>query len=393
MTTPNTPFSQPKPRKSGLATASILVLVGFALVAGLGITSRAKEEKALAERTNQSAIPTVAVMPAPAASATEEVVLPGTIQAWHEAIIYARTGGYLKMWNVDIGAHVKAGDVLAEIDAPDLDAQYHQAQADLKTAEANNDLAQITAKRWVELLKTNSVSKQDTDTKVAAAAASQAEVNSAQANLDHLQQQEDFKKVVAPFDGIITQRNTDIGALVIGQNNGTGQDLFHIAQLDKLRVYVQVPENDVAAVQPDMIAELHLPQKPQQVYSAKLTRTADALDPTTRSLTIELEVDNSDESLIPGGYVDAHLKLPTSQGTVILPANALLFREHISAVLVKDNKVEIRPITIGRDYGKTVEVVSGINPGDTIIVNPPDSILDGQSVSPVPLSSPDKPAH
>jgi RND family efflux transporter MFP subunit len=297
--------------------------------------------------------------------------------------------GYLKTWNVDIGAHVKAGDVLAEIDAPDLDAQFHQAQADLNTAIANNNIAQITADRYLKLWKLDSVSKEQADQAVATAEADAATVESQKANLDHLQQEENFKQVTAPFDGTITQRNTDVGSLINGTNSATttstssstaGQDMFHIAEIDKLRVYVEVPENEATAITPDITAELHVPQHTQQVFPAKLIQTAEALDPTTRSLLIELEVDNADGALLTGGYADVHFKLPVPAASILLPVNALLFRDGMQAGVVVNNHVVLKSVTIGRDYGKSVEITSGLAAGDQVVINPPDSLENGQEV-------------
>lgn len=367
---------QPKPR---VALMGISLLMLFATVGALGIAMRIAQAHNLAKFTDENAVPTVAAIAVEEGAPTEEIVLPGTVQAWHEAVVYARVPGYLKSWSVDIGAHVKEGDVLAVIDAPDLDAQFRQAQADLATAQANNDIAQITAKRDVALRKTDSIAQQTADQAVASAAAAVAAVNSAKANLDHLQEQEDFKKVVAPFDGVITARNIDVGALING-GSSTGQDLFHIAQTDKLRVYVQVPELNAAAIRPDMEVELHFPQLPQRVFHARLARAADALDPVTRSLQVELEVDNADGALLAGGYADAHIKLPAGKDTMILPVNALLFRDGMQAALVKGDHVALVPVTIGRDYGKKVEVVSGLAAGDRVVINPPDSLQDGEQV-------------
>ena len=373
-----TPPSQTK-NKSTLQLIVLFALIGFLGLGAFGIWSRMVEEKQLAKKTDSNAVPTVNVITAAPGNPIEEVVLPGTVQAWHEAIIYARTAGYLKSWNVDIGAHVKAGDILAEIDAPDLDAQYHQAQADVATAQANYEIAELTAKRYALLRKTDSIAEQTTDQALATAAADLATVNSQKANLDHLQQEEDFKKVIAPFDGVISQRNVDVGGLING-GSSAGQDLFHIAQTDKLRVYVQVPENDVSSIKPDLTAELHFPQSPQQIVTATLARTADSLDPSTRSLTIELEVDNTDNAVLAGSYTDAHIKLPTPKNVIMLPVNTLIFRDKLQVGVVRDNHVALTHITLGRDFGKTVEVVSGLSEGDQVMINPPDSLADGQEV-------------
>jgi RND family efflux transporter MFP subunit len=381
---PLTPPASPQSahKKSRLRMVGVVVVVVFVLVAVGGIIARAADENHLKKKTNEDAITTVGVITAQRGAVTEEVTLPGTVQAWHEAVVYARTAGYIKSWAVDIGAHVKEGDVLAEIEAPDLDAQFHQAQADLQTAEANYRIAQITAKRYLALVKTDSIAQQTADQAVATADADMATVNSQKANLDHLQQEEDFKNIVAPFDGVITERNIDVGTLINGGNSGTGteQDAFHISDISKLRIYVQVPENDVAAVQPDLTAELHFPQHTQQIATAKLSSTAEALDPTTRTLLIQLEVDNADGALLSGGYTDAHIKLPAAAETVILPVNTLLFRDGEQVGVVTNDHVALKKVTIGRDYGKTVEIVSGVSPGDIVVINPPDSLQDGQHV-------------
>jgi RND family efflux transporter MFP subunit len=385
---PPPPPSPPKPpedkKKTGgkgklFLTVLIIVAAG---IAAIGIADRIADESALKSETRKAAVASVVVMKAAEGPADEEVVLPGNVEAWHEAPIYARTSGYLKSWSTDIGTPVKAGDLIAEIDTPEVDAQYRQAQADLGTAQANNDLAQTTLTRWTELLKTHAVSKQDYDDKAGAAAATLASMKSAQANMERLQQLEDFKRITAPFDGVITARNTDTGALINAGSSGVGPELFHIAETDKLRIYVQVPEIDVPSVTPNMAADLVFVEHPGKTYQAKLVRTAGALDPTTRSLLIELESDNSKGELLPGGYAEVHLKLVSPPETVRLPVNTLLFRSDgmNAATVGSDNKTVLKPVTIGRDYGKDVEVTAGVKPGETIIVNPPDSILQGQKV-------------
>ena len=374
---------QPQPKKARHPYLKLFVLlVIFGAAGGWGIVSRLQAETRLRQQTNDQAIPTVAVIKTPRSAAQDNVVLPGTVQAWHEAPIYARTNGYLKSWSSDIGARVKAGDLLAEIETPEIDAELHQAEADLATAEANNVLAQSTAKRWLDLLKTNAVSKQDVDEKTGDAAAKEAAVAAARASLDRLHELEGFKSVTAPFDGIITARNTDTGALINAGSGGTGQALFHIAETDKLRVYVQVPELYTQAVTPDMKAELHFAEYPQRTFTATLTHTADAIDPTTRTLLIELAVDNDKGELYPGSYVETHMQVPSSGTSVHIPVNTLLFRaEGLQVATVgADDKVHLKTITIGRDYGKEVEVIAGLAADENVIVNPSDSLADGQAV-------------
>ncbi|MDE1900742.1 MAG: efflux RND transporter periplasmic adaptor subunit [Alphaproteobacteria bacterium] len=382
MTDPHATPRPPAPAaKSRLRFVTIATLAIFIAIGAAGIASRAADARRLKQTTDEAALPTVAVMTAQKGAVTQTLDLPGTIQAWHEAVIYARTGGYLKDWKVDIGAKVKQGDVLADIDAPDLDAQFRQAQADLATAIANNNIAQLTARRYATLRKTDSVSQQQADTAQAAADADAAAVNSAKANLDHLQQEEDFKQVVAPFDGTITARNTDVGALVIGESNGTGQDLFHIADTGKLRIYVQVPENDAASITPDIKAELHFPERPADVVPATLSHMADALDPTNRTLMLEFDVDNADGRILAGGYTDVHITIPGRSDTVVLPVGAMLFRDVPRVATVDDKGVAtLHKVKIGRDYGRTIEITDGIAPGDRVIVNPPDSLQDGERV-------------
>jgi RND family efflux transporter MFP subunit len=381
---PSQPSEQPKPQRHRFKV--FLLLIVLIAIGGWGINARIDAAAKLEKETNDQTIPTVAVIQASHGPMYEDVVLPATVQAWHEAPIYARTNGYLKDWVTDIGTFVKAGDLLAEIETPEIDAQLRQAEADLATAEANNQLAQTTAKRWQALLKTNSVSKQEADEKIGDAAAKEALVASARANLERLNELEGFKRVTAPFDGTITARNTDTGALINAGSGGVGQELFHIAEIGRLRVYVQVPENTMQAITPDMTAELHFMEYPQRYFTATLTRTANALDPATRTLLIELEVDNEKGELLPGSYAEAHMKLPLSNDIVHVPVNTLLFRSSGLQVATVDaeNKAQLKTITIGRDYGKDVEVTSGLAPGESVIVNPPDSLANGQAVHVVP---------
>jgi len=336
----------------------------------------------LKSQTRKDAVADVTVIKAPHAPDTIEVTLPGSVQAWHEAPIYARTNGYLKDWKTDIGAHVKENDVLAEIETPEIDAEANQAAADLATAKANNELAQTTAQRWLALLKTNSVSKQEADEKTSDAAAKAAAVLSAQANLDHLKQLQAFKFVTAPFDGVITARNTDTGALINAGSNGVGPELFHIVDMHKLRIYIQVPENYISHVNKDMQSDLYFPEHPGQLFKAQFAESADAIDPVARTLLVQLNVDNPDDVLLPGGYTEVHIHIPSAQTAVRLPVNTLLFRAdglHV-ATIDENSKAVLIPVKIARDFGNDVEIATGITPDEPIIVNPPDSLENGQQV-------------
>jgi RND family efflux transporter MFP subunit len=310
-------------------------------------------------------------------------VLPANVQAFADAPIYARTNGYLKRWYVDIGGHVKAGQLLAEIDTPEINQQLRQARADLGTAEANLNLSRITTDRYAGLLKTDSVSKQDADNAAGDFAAKGATVQSAQANVRRLEELQSFEKIYAPFDGVITARNTDVGALInSGSSTGLRSELFHISQPDKLRVYVNVPQAYSQAAKPGMTADLILAEFPGRPFQGKLVRTAEAIDPASRTLLVEIAVNNPTGTLFSGSYAEVHLKLPTPAYSLLLPVNTLLFRaEGLRVATVGDGqKVELKPITIGHDFGSEVEVVSGLTGSENVIVNPPDSVVSGQTV-------------
>ncbi|MBN9288266.1 MAG: efflux transporter periplasmic adaptor subunit [Gammaproteobacteria bacterium 39-13] len=362
-------------RKSVIA---LIIIISLAL---MGITSRILSFRELKRTTKQQAIPIVATIKAMPGEMEEEIVLPGNVQAWHEATIFARTSGYIKKWMVDIGSRVKKGDLLAFIETPEVDAQLRQAEADLKTAIANNELAQSTAIRWRSLLTTNSVSKQEADEKISTAKASETIVKSTRANRDRLKELVGFKEVVAPFDGIITSRTTDIGSLIDAGSN-VGLELFRIVQSNPLRVYVNVPQNYSSRITPKMDVTLRFAEHPGKSYQAKLRQTAKAIDPVTRTLLIELTVDNSKGELLPGGYTEVHLKLPSPEGSVRLPVNTLLFRAQglQVATLPEDGKVVLKSVTIGRDFGTEVEISSGLKEGEIIILNPPDALETGQVV-------------
>ena len=359
----------------------IVIFIVTALIAAAGIGIRMHDAWALKKETEETAVTPVTVIAAKKLAPEEEIVLPGNVQAWHEATIYARTNGYVKKWYTPMGTTVKEGELLAEIETPEVDAQLRQAEADLKTAEANNTLSQLTANRWKELLKTDSVSKQEEAEKEGDAMAKAAALASAKANRDHLRELASFKSVVAPFDGVISSRTTDIGMLV-SAGSTTEQPLFHIVQADTLRIYIRVPQAYAGRITPDVKAELHFIDRPGKTYTAEFVKTAEALDPTNRTLLTEYKVENKNNELLAGGYAEVHMKLPTPEGGLHLPVNALIFREGGLQVAVVDDKnhAQLKTVTMGRDMGNVVEISSGLNPADRIVINPPDSLSSGQEV-------------
>ena len=378
------------PRKS--PRRGLFALVVILLIAVGGIADRLYSRAAIGKETAAAAVPSVIVVKAGSATTGDDLVLPGNVQAISSASIYARTAGFLKAWYTDIGTPVKKGQLLAEIDAPELDQQLLQAQADLATAQANYRLAQSTDARWQGLLATESVSKQDADEKAGDAASKKAIADSAAANVARLRELESFKRVTAPFDGTVVARNTDIGTLInAGQSSGT--ELFRVANTRKLRVYVQVPQTYVAATKPGLNASLVFVEHPGHPYAAKITRTANAIDPASRSLQVELELDNAKGELLPGAYAEVHFKLPVSAESLRLPPTTLLFRAAglQVATVGSDNRVVLKKIVQGRDFGTSIEVLSGISPDDRIIINPPDSITEGITVRVV--DAPKEPAR
>ena len=357
---------------------SLILLVVALSLAVWGEISRVLARSALVKETADAAQPTVLTIRPNRTPLGEELVLPGTVQAYIEAPIYARTNGYLKEWRTDIGSEVTKGQLLGEIDAPEVDQQLSQAQADLATARANEALSNSTNTRWKGLLATESVSKQDADEKAGDAAAKKAAADSAAANVSRLRELESFKRVVAPFTGVITARNTDIGALInAGQSAGT--ELFRIADTRKLRIYVQVPETYAAVTRPGMEAELRFAEQPQKSYAAKTVRTSNALSPTLRTLQVELELDNANREVFPGAYAEVHFKLPANAESLRLPANTVLFRSAglQVATIDKQKRVKLKAIVQGRDFGNTIEVLSGLDADDVVVLNPPDSLTDG----------------
>jgi RND family efflux transporter MFP subunit len=392
-----------KPRRSSIFALFFFIVVALVVVGAFTLIQRHSQYRALAKETETLAKPTVTVIHATAEKGQEDLVLPGTMQAYVESPIYARTSGYVKKWYHDIGARVRAGEPLADIDAPEVDQQLSQARADLATAQANANLSRITANRFQELIKTDGVSKQEVDNAVGDLAAKEATVNSAEANVRRLQELEGFKHVTAPFNGVVTRRQTDIGQLVNAGNGGVTQELFYLSQTDPLRVYINVPESYAPSIHAGLSAYLELTQYAGRKFEGKVVRNAESIDVASRTLRVEVDVPNHAGELLPGGYAQVHLAVQVGGERVQVPVNALLFRaEGLRAIVVDENHtLHLRPLTIGRDYGTTLEVLQGITASDWIVLNPADSLDDGQAVNvkempqkPVtPNSQPPSPAN
>jgi RND family efflux transporter MFP subunit len=360
------------------------VFAALALIAILwAVISSYSASAKLREATEAQSIVTVATVSPQPLTGLSDLILPGNLQANYEAPIFARTSGYLKRWLVDIGTPVKAGQLLGEIEAPEVDQQLRQAEADLVTAQANQKIASVTAERWRNLRATDSVSKQEADEKISVAASNDAQVQAARANVQRLRELSGFEKITAPFDGIVTARNTDIGQLIVAGNN-TGAELFRVADMRRLRLYVRVPQTYAAMMKSGLTAELVFPDRPGKTYTAKLDSTSSAIDQSTRTLLAQLSVDNGNNELLPGAYTEVHFKLPagaTNQAFKV-PANVLLFRSdgmHVATVGDK-GQVVMKKVTIGRDYGSDIEIVQGLSPDDKVILSPPDSLADGVNV-------------
>ena len=370
---------QAKRRGLGPVVGALLLLAIMLGLAFWGVATRAKALAVVTKETQQLAVPHVTVVSAERGVPQEEISLPGSIQAFTDASIFARTNGYLKRRLVDIGSRVRTGDLLAEIDTPELDSQLQQARADLTTSEANARLAMTTAERYRDLIKTESVSQQDLDNANGNLEARQAAVESAKANVRRLEQLHAFRRIEAPFDGVITVRNTEIGALIDSGSNA--KELFHIAAVHKLRVFVNVPEVYSRAAQPGIAAALTLKEFPGRTFTGTLARTAQAIDVASRTLLTEIDVDNAKGELLPGSYAEVHLKLPTPTSTLKLPVNALIFKtDGLQVAKVIGDRISLVSVTVGRDFGNDVEIVSGLTGTERIVVNPPDSLADGATV-------------
>jgi len=360
----------------------VLVLTSMALLLAIwGIVSRLSARSSLETQATQAAIATVITARPHPGPGSDTLVLPGSVQAFYEAPIYARTSGYLKIWHTDIGTPVRKGELLAEIDTPEVDQELRQAQADLATAAANYELARTTNQRWQGLLATESVSQQDADQRAGDAAAKAAARQSAAANVARLQELESFKRVLAPFDGIVTQRNTDVGALInAGQNPGNA--LFRVADLHRLRIYVSVPQPYASAIHPGLTAGLVFADHPGKRYEAAVANTSHALDASSRTLQVELQIDNAKGELLPGSYAQVYFTLSGADNTLRIPVNTVLFRTDGLRVAVLDGeyRVHLKNITQGRDFGTEIEVLSGVTPDDVLVANPPDSLTDGAQV-------------
>jgi RND family efflux transporter MFP subunit len=361
---------------------AILAAAIVAIVFVSGVLPRVTARTTLRRETDQLAVPTVNVIRPKQTTTSQELVLPANVEPYINAPIYARTNGYLKRWYADIGAHVKKGQLLAEIETPEIDQQLLQARANVATAQANLKLAETTATRYQDLLKSDSVSQQETDNAVGSLNANKAIVQAGQANVKQLEALQSFERIYAPFDGVVTARNTDIGALITAGNSGTSSELFRIAQPGKLRVYVNVPEGYSQAAKPGLTGDLTLAEFPGRRFTGKLVRTADAIDPATRTLLTEIDVDNPTGDLLSGAYAEVHLHLQNAQPAYTLPVNTLLFRSEglRVAAVGPEQHAQLKEITMGRDFGSEVEIIAGLSGNESIIVDPPDSLIDGQTV-------------
>jgi RND family efflux transporter MFP subunit len=377
---PSTVFPQHRSRRGWLIGIAVFLLFGGLFVSG--ILQRIHANASLRTETAEMAVPTVSVISPKHSASSQEIVLPGNVQPYVTAPIYSRTNGYLQSWYFDIGAHVKKGQLLAVIAAPEVDQQLGQSRSNLETAAANLKLAEITKNRYQDLLKTHAVAQQDVDNAVGTYSATKAIVDANQANVKQLEALQSFEKIYAPFDGIITARNTDVGALIdSGSAGGVKTDLFHLSQADKLRVYVNVPEQYSQATTAGLTADLTLAEFPGRTFTGKLVRTSEAINYATRTLTAEVDVHNPTGQLLSGSYAEVHFKVPGQVSTYLLSVDTLLFRkEGLRVAIVKDGQAQLVAVTPGRDFGDSVEIVSGLEGNESVIVSPPDSITPGEKV-------------
>src|ERR1700733_13529633 len=381
---PQESYDRPARKTEGTGHGVVIALLVAIIVGGIvvmGVVPRLRAKAALRTETRDLAIPTVVVIQPKRGDPQQEIVLPGNMQAFEDAPIFARTNGYLKKWYVDIGGHVKAGQLLADIETPEVDQQLLVARADLNTAQANLNLSKITADRFDGLKNTDSVSKQDVDNAHGDFEAKKATVASAQSNVRRLEETQAFNKIYAPFDGIITARNTDIGQLIDSGSGGSAKEMFHIQSTRVLRVYINVPQQYSQPAKPGLTADLTLAEFPGRRFKGQLVRTAKAIDPASRTLLVEVDVNNTTGELFPGAYTGVHLKLPEGIPTFILPVNTLIFRSQgLQVATVGDGKASLVRIVLGRDFGSEVEVVSGLTGQENVMVNPPDSLVEGEQV-------------
>jgi RND family efflux transporter MFP subunit len=384
-----------KPRKSlGRWLIPALAALAAAVVLILGIRSRVRAESALRVVTDQMAVPSVSVVAPKQTAPATEIILPGNMQPFISSPIYARTDGYLKKWYFDIGAHVKAGELLAVIQTPEVDEQLSQARSTLNTAQANLELAQITRDRYQGLLIKHAVAQQDVDNAVGTYTANKAIVDADMANVRHYEALVSFEKVYAPFDGVITARNTDIGDLInSGSSTAPRTDLFDISQTRTLRVYVNVPEEYSQGIKPGQTAaEVALAEFPGKRFPGKLVRTSESINATTRTLLVEVDLDNPGGNLFSGSYAEVHLNIPAQNSTFLLPVSALIFRsETLQVGVVRNGKVAVTDVTPGHDFGDQIEIVAGLRANDQVVLNPPDSLVSGQQVTIVQAALPGDP--
>ncbi len=374
---------QPSQRRGKRLLWFLLIPVGLAISAFFGAQARQQQSQQLAGTTKSLEVQTVSVIHPQRGQTSSDLTLPGMIQAFSQSPIYARVDGYVRNWHVDIGAHVTKGQLLAEIDAPEVDQQLNQARAMLNQAETSLSLAKVTAPRYQELIKTNSVSQQEVDQNNQNLAAQTANVQAAAAAVSRLEQMQGFEKIVAPFDGVITLRKTDFGDLVNAGNAGAGRELFRISQNNVVRVFVTVPEEFSKQVKPGTKASMDVTALPNRRFTAAVTRTTDSIDVNSRTLTVELDIPNPSGELLPGAYANVHFQLPLNVAPLVLPSSTILFQSAGPQVGVVNgqSQVELRKVSLGHDFGNTIQIVSGVRPADAVIDNPPDSLTNGMRVA------------